>query len=168
MNIVLIGYRGTGKSSVAAVLAERLGWPRVSTDAEIVARAKQPIPEIVNAFGWEHFRDLESAVCRDIAGQDSVIIDTGGGIILRAQNVQALKSNGRLFWLTAEVPTIEARIGGDTQRPALTSAKSFLEEIAEVLEERRPQYLAAADHVIPTDRRSVIQVAEAILDLAPP
>ena len=165
MNIVLIGYRGTGKSSVATVLASRLRWERVSTDAEIMSRAKRSIPEIVQAFGWEYFRDLESDVCRDVGGKDSLIIDTGGGAILRPQNVQALKVNGRLFWLTAEIPTIEARIGGDTQRPSLTGSKSFIEEIAEVLEERRPKYRAAADHVVPTDNRSVTQVADTILAL---
>jgi shikimate kinase len=165
MNIVLIGYRGTGKSSVATMLASRLRWERVSTDAEIVTRAKQSIPEIVTAFGWEYFRDLESDVCRDVGGKDSLIIDTGGGAILRPQNVQALKANGRLFWLTAEIPTIEARIGGDTQRPSLTGSKSFIEEIADVLEERRPKYRSAADHVIPTDGQSVTQVADTILAL---
>ena len=165
MNIVLIGYRGTGKSSVATVLASRLRWKRVSTDAEIVTRAKQAIPEVVKAFGWEYFRDLESAVCRDIGGKDHLIIDTGGGAILRPENVQVLKANGRLFWLTAEIPTIEARIGDDTQRPSLTGSKSFLEEIAEVLEERRPKYRAAADYVIPTDNQSVTQVADTILAL---
>jgi shikimate kinase len=165
MNIVLIGYRGTGKSSVAALLASRLRWERISTDAEIVTRVKQSIPEIVKAFGWEYFRDRESEVCRDVGGKDSLIIDTGGGAILRPQNVQALKANGRLFWLTAEIPTIEARIGGDTQRPSLTGSKSFLEEIAQVLEERRPMYRAAADHVLPTDNQSVAQVADAILAL---
>jgi len=162
MNIVLIGYRGTGKSSVATVLASRLKWERVSTDAEIIARAKQAIPDIVQAFGWEYFRDLESEVCRGVGGKDHLIIDTGGGAILRPQNVETLKANGRLFWLTAELSTIEARIGGDTQRPSLTGTKSFIEEIAEVLEERRPKYRAAADHVIATDHRSVAQVADAI------
>jgi shikimate kinase len=162
MNIVLIGYRGTGKSSVASVLASRLGWQRISTDAEIVTRAKQSIPEIVKSFGWEHFRNLESEVCREAGGKDHLIIDTGGGVILRPQNVEALKANGHLFWLTAEISTIEARIGGDTQRPSLTGTKSFIEEIADVLEERRPKYRAAADHVIPTDRQSVAQVADAI------
>jgi len=162
MNIVLIGYRGTGKSSVATVLANRLGWERVSTDAEIVARAKQSIPEIVQAFGWEYFRDLETEICREIGGKDRLIIDTGGGAILRPQNVEALKANGRLFWLTAEISTIEARIGGDTQRPSLTGSKSFIEEIADVLEERSPKYRAAADHVIPTDRHSVAHVADTI------
>lgn len=165
MNIVLIGYRGTGKSSVATILAGRLRWDCVSTDAEIVARAKQSIPEIVKAHGWEYFRDLESDVCRDLGGKDSLIIDTGGGAILRPQNVQALKANGRLFWLTAEISTIEARIGGDTQRPSLTGFKSFIEEIAEVLEERRPKYCSAADHAIPTDNRSVTHVVDTILAL---
>lgn len=162
MNIVLIGYRGTGKSSVASILASRLGWKRVSTDAEIVARAKHSIPEIVQAFGWEYFRDLESEVCREVGGQDRLVIDTGGGAILRPQNVEALKANGRLFWLTAEISTIEARIGGDTQRPSLTGSKSFIDEIADVLKERRPTYRAAADHIIPTDQQSVTDIADTI------
>jgi shikimate kinase len=162
MNIVLIGYRGAGKSSVASVLAGRLGWQCVSTDAEIVTRAKQSIPEIVKSSGWEHFRNLESDVCREVGAKDHLIIDTGGGAILRSENIEALKANGRLFWLTAEIPTIEARIGGDTQRPSLTGTKSFIEEIADVLEERRPKYRAAADYVIPTDRQSVAQVVDAI------
>lgn len=165
MNIVLIGYRGTGKSSVATMLAGRLQWERVSTDAEIMARAKQSIPDIVQTSGWDYFRDLESEICRDVGSKDRLIIDTGGGAILRPQNVEALKTNGRLFWLTAEIPTIRARIGGDAQRPSLTGTKSFIEEIAEVLEERRPKYQAAADHVIPTDNQSVLQVADTILAL---
>jgi shikimate kinase len=165
MNIVLIGYRGTGKSSVATMLAGRLQWERVSTDAEIIARAKQSIPDIVQTSGWDYFRDLESEICRDVGSKDRLIIDTGGGAILRPQNVEALKANGRLFWLTAEIPTIRARIGGDAQRPSLTGTKSFIEEIAEVLEERRPKYQAAAHHVIPTDNQSVVQVADTILAL---
>jgi shikimate kinase len=165
MNIVLIGYRGTGKSTVAAILADRLKWKRVSTDAEIISRAKQSIPDVVKAFGWDYFRNLESDVCRDVAGGDHLVIDTGGGAILRPHNVDALKANGRLFWLTAEVPTIAQRIGGDAQRPSLTGTKSFVDEIAEVLEERRPRYEAAAHHVIPTDHATVTQIADRILAL---
>src|SRR5437764_3449291 len=99
MNLVLIGYRGTGKSTVGKILAERLGRELVSTDAEIVRRARLPIPDIVRQFGWNHFRDLESEVCRDLAGKDELIIDTGGGVILRQQNVDSLKTNGVLVWL---------------------------------------------------------------------
>lgn len=163
MNIVLIGYRGTGKSTVGKVVAARLGRRLVSTDAQVVKRAGQTIPEIVAKHGWEHFRDLESEVCRELADQKGLVIDTGGGAILRPQNVDALKTTGTLVWLTASVPTIAARIGGDTQRPSLTGAKSFIEEIEEVLHERTPTYQAAANHVIVTDNRSIAQIADDIL-----
>ncbi|HRC45434.1 MAG TPA: shikimate kinase, partial [Nitrospira sp.] len=101
MNLVLIGYRGTGKSTVGKMLARKLGRTVVSTDAEIVKRAQLSVPEIVKQFGWEHFRDLESAVCRDFAARDQLIIDTGGGAILRPENVEALRRTGPLVWLTA-------------------------------------------------------------------
>ena len=134
MNIVLIGYRGAGKSAVGRVLAHRLRRELVSTDAEVVKRAGRPIPDIVEHQGWEHFRDLESLVCRDLAGRDNLIIDTGGGAILRPQNVEVLKQNGRFWWLTAGVDTLAGRIKHDSQRPSLTGSRSFVEEIAEVLQ----------------------------------
>jgi shikimate kinase len=165
MNIVLIGYRGTGKSTVGKLLARRLGYELVSTDAEIVKRAKQSIPEIVAQHGWEYFRDVESDVCRDLAERDQLVIDTGGGAILRPQNVEVLKRNGKLIWLTATVETITARIGGDTQRPSLTGTKSFVDEIRDVLRDRAPKYQAAADHVVQTDGRSIQHLVEAILAL---
>ncbi|MGQ0665977.1 MAG: shikimate kinase, partial [Nitrospiraceae bacterium] len=136
MNVVLIGYRGTGKSTVGRIVAARLGRSVVSTDAEIVRIAGQTIPEIVAQQGWDYFRDLESQVCRELAGRDGLVIDAGGGAILRAQNVEALKRTGIFFWLTASVDTIARRIGRDTQRPSLTGTKSFVEEIQEVLRER--------------------------------
>lgn len=165
MNIVLIGYRGTGKSTVGKLLARRLEHELVSTDAEIVKRAKQSIPEIVAQHGWEYFRDVESDVCRDLAERDQLVIDTGGGAILRPQNVEVLKRNGKLIWLTATVETITGRIGGDTQRPSLTGTKSFVDEIREVLRDRAPKYQVAADHVVQTDGRSIQQLVEAILAL---
>ena len=162
MNIVLIGYRGTGKSTVAMLLAARLGRELVSTDAEIVKRAERTIPEIVAQEGWEYFRDLESDICKELAVRDQLVIDTGGGVILRAQNVEALKKTGTVFWLTASVETIAKRIGGDNQRPSLTGTKSFVDEIRDVLRERTPKYQAAADHVVMTDNRSIIQLVEAL------
>ncbi len=165
MNIVLIGYRGTGKSTVGRLLAARLGRELVSTDAEIVKRAQRTIPEIVAREGWEYFRDLESDICRELAGRDQLVIDTGGGAILRAQNVEALKKNGTVFWLTASVETIAKRIGGDNQRPSLTGTKSFVDEIQDVLRERTSKYQAAADHVIATDDRSINQLVETLLTL---
>ena len=165
MNIVLIGYRGTGKSTVGRLLAARLGRELVSTDAEIVKRAHRTIPEIITQEGWEYFRDLESDICRELASRDQLVIDTGGGAILRAQNVEALKKNSTMFWLTASVETIAKRIGGDNQRPSLTGTKSFVDEIQGVLRERTPKYQAAADYVIATDDQSINQLVETLLTL---
>ena len=166
MNLVLIGYRGTGKSTVAELLATRLGWKAVSTDAQIVEKAQMKIPDIVASHGWEHFRDLETQVCLTLKDQDRLVVDTGGGIILRPDNMEALKPNGLVFWLTAEVSTMTRRISEDTQRPALTAGKTFLEEIQEVLTERTPKYQAAADHVIATDDLSPEEIASHILTIA--
>jgi shikimate kinase len=165
MNIVLIGYRGAGKSAVGRRLVAQLGRTLVSTDAEVVKRAHRTIPEIVAKEGWEYFRDLESDICRELANRDQLVIDTGGGAILRPQNVEALKKNGTVFWLEASVETITKRIGRDTQRPSLTGTKSFVDEIQDVLRERTPKYQAAADHVIATDDRSIDQLVEAVLTL---
>jgi shikimate kinase len=137
----------------------------VSTDAEIVKRAHRSIPEIVAQNGWEYFRDLESDICRELADRDQLVIDTGGGAILRTQNVEALKKNGTVFWLEASVETITKRIGGNMQRPSLTGTKSFVDEIQDVLQERTPKYQAAADHVIRTDDQPIDQLVETLLTL---
>lgn len=163
MNVVLIGYRGTGKSSVGRIVASRLDRALLSTDAEVVRLAGQTIPAIVEQHGWEYFRDLESKVCQELAGRNGLIIDTGGGAILRSQNVDVLKHTGKLFWLTASVETIARRIGSDTQRPSLTGTKSFIDEIHDVLQDRLPKYQAAADYTIETEGRSPSQVADEIL-----
>ena len=163
MNLVLIGYRGTGKSTVAKILATRLGWQAVSTDARIVEQTQQTIPDIVAQYGWDHFRDLETETCSALKERDHLVIDTGGGIILRTKNLDALKLNGLVFWLTATVSTITRRISQDTQRPSLTGGKTFIEEIQDVLTERTPKYQAAADHVIATDHASPEDIASQIM-----
>ena len=165
MNLILIGYRGTGKSAVANLLAGRLGMETVGMDSEIIRRAGMPVPEIVEKYGWPGFRDRESELARDLAGRDGLVIDTGGGIIERPENIEALKKNGRIFWLKASVETIVSRIGGDDQRPALTEGKSFTEEVAEVLERRTPLYQGAADFEIDTDSLHPEQVVDRIIEL---
>lgn len=165
MNIVLIGYRGTGKSVVAEILARRLQKHCVGMDANIVQRAGMPVPEIVEKYGWPKFRDMESQEAQALGVQDNLVIDTGGGVIERPENIQALKINGLLFWLKASVDTIVARIQDDTQRPALVEGKTFTEEVAEVLEQRFAKYQSAADHEIDTDHLSPAQVAEEILGI---
>ncbi len=165
MNIVLIGYRGTGKSVVGGLLAERLRMPCIGMDAEIVKKAGMSIPKIVDKFGWPEFRDMESETARELAGLDNIIIDTGGGIIERPENVEALKTNSCIFWLKASVDAIVARIHGGSQRPALTSGKTFTEEVAEVLEQRIPKYKSAAQYAIETDDLTPEQVTDRIIKI---
>jgi len=165
MNIVLIGYRGTGKSAVSSRLAELTGMRRVSTDEDIVRRSGCPIRAYVEAHGWQAFRDLEAEAIADLAREDRLVLDTGGGVVLREANVDALRDHGVLFWLRAGVSTIRDRIASDTERPSLTGQRSFLEEVAEVLAEREPKYASASHYVIDTDSRTVEAIADEILGL---
>ncbi len=162
MNLVLIGYRGTSKTIVGRQLAERLGMTYIGMDDEIVRRAGKSVPEIVEESGWEAFRDLESEVVSDGAARDGCILDTGGGAILRDENVANLRRTGVVFWLQASVPDIVGRIGGDDQRPSLTGTKSFTEEVEEVLAERTPKYAAAADEAVNTSALSIEERVEHI------
>ncbi len=163
MNLVLIGYRGTGKSTIAHHAAAHLGWRVVSTDARIVEQAGRSIPDIVARDGWDHFRGLETAVCVALKAQDRMVIDTGGGIILRPDNIAALKPNGLVCWMTATVDTITRRIADDTRRPPLTAGKTFVEEIQEVLTDRIPKYREAADYIVATDDRLPEEIAVEIV-----
>jgi len=163
MNLVLIGYRGTGKSTVARILSQKLGMAAVSLDEEIVREAGMPVPEIVEKRGWTWFRDLESEIAQRFGDRDDLVLDAGGGVILRPENTRNLRRNGALFWLKASVPVIVDRIQESTERPPLTEGKSFLEEVAEVLSERTPLYRAAADREVDTDARTPAAVADEII-----
>jgi shikimate kinase len=165
MKIVLIGYRGTGKSVVGQLLATRLGMPCIGMDARIVEKAGTSIPEIVSKYGWQGFRDLESEEARELARRDGVIVDTGGGVIERAENIEALEKNSLIIWLKASVDTIVSRIQGGTERPALISGKTFTEEVAEVLERRMPKYKAAAHYEVDTDELTAEQVADRVIEI---
>lgn len=165
MKIVLIGYRGTGKSVVGALVASRLRMPVISMDARIVEKAGMSIPEIVEKHGWPAFRDMESAVAREVGALDNVIIDTGGGVIERPENIDALRDNACIIWLKASVDTIVSRIRGGANRPSLTGGRSFTDEVAEVLARRNPLYAAAAQHQIDTDSLTTRQVAERIIKM---
>lgn len=162
MILVLIGYRGTGKTLVGELLAERLQMPYLGMDEELVKRAGMPIKEIVDRYGWPKFRDMESELVRELSGRDNIIVDTGGGVIERAENVDAFKKNACVFWLKASVATIVSRIQSCTERPALTAGKTFTEEVAEVLEQRAPKYKNAASYEIDTDGLTPDQIADRI------
>ncbi len=165
MNIVLIGYRGTGKSEVGEIVADQLKMDCVGMDAEIVHRSDMSIPEIVEKFGWTRFRDMESEVAADLSARDHLIIDTGGGVIERPENILALQKNAVIFWLKASVDVIVSRIENGTQRPALIDGKTFTEEVAEVLAQRISKYEKTAQYIIDTDRLTPEQVAGQIIEI---
>ncbi len=165
MNIVLIGYRGAGKSEVAKLLAKSLKMKSLGVDNEIVKKAGLSIPEIVEKYGWGRFRDMESEVTLQLSQLDNIILDTGGGVIERSENVETLRKNALIFWLQASVDTIVARIESGTERPALTEGKSFTEEVTEVLAQRSPKYAEAAHYKISTDDKDPAQVVAEIVEI---
>jgi shikimate kinase len=165
--LVLIGYRGTGKSTVGRILADRLGRAFLDCDREIEASSGRPIGAIFAESGEPAFRDWEERIIRELTAADTgAVLATGGGAVLRQANRARLRHFGFVAWLTADPAELARRLQADarglTGRPALTSAGT-LDEIAQVLAARSPIYAELADAVIPTDGREPVEVAEAIL-----
>lgn len=163
MQTNLIGYRATGKTTIARLLAEHFGWQWIDTDAEIERRANKTIQEIFVESGEEAFRDLETAVLRDLCPLEQCFLSLGGGAILRSENRDALAA-GHTIWLQASPSVIHERIQSDSQsaRPNLTP-QGGLAEIVEVLATRTPIYKQCADTIIDTDGLSPREVVERIV-----
>lgn len=166
MNVYLIGYRGTGKTTVARLLAERLGAAAVDADEWLEAAAGCSIRDLFAAGGEPLFRDHEAAAVRALTARDGLVVSWGGGVILRSENRVALR-NGRTVWLRATPATLWQRIACDPttgeRRPNLT-ATGGLDEIEQVLAIRTPLYAEAADWEIDTDRAPPGAIAAAIAD----
>jgi len=167
MNIVLIGYRATGKSTVARLLAQRLGWQWVDLDVEIERQAGKSIAQIFAEDGEPVFRDWESRVVSEFCGRSGWVIAAGGGAPLRAENRKVMRANGRVVWLTASPETIHRRMTTDpttgARRPNLTS-QGGIAEIIELLSKREPIYRETADWVVDTEGKSPDAVVQEILD----
>jgi shikimate kinase len=166
-NLILVGYRGTGKSSVARELARLLNLSVISLDEELVRRNACSINELVSRNGWEHFRDQEQSLVAEITSQSGNIIDCGGGVVERPHNIQRLRAAGTVFWLAAETSTIVRRIAGGKDRPALTEGQSFTDEVEAVLTRRHPLYCQLAHVRIDTNVDSPSLVARRIAALWP-
>jgi shikimate kinase len=162
-NIVLIGMRGSGKTTVGAILAGRLHRELIPMDALIVYELGMTVPEIVAKHGWPRFREVEAQVARKVARLKGTINATGGGVVLDPDNVRALRETGIVFWLDVSVDRTLGRIGEDPNRPSLTGRGSRREDLQATFAEREPLYRAAAHHVIATDGRTQEQVADEIV-----
>ncbi|MBI2824323.1 MAG: shikimate kinase [Planctomycetia bacterium] len=165
MSLVLIGYRGTGKTTVARLLALELGWDWVDADVEVELRAGRSIAALFAEAGERAFRDLETAVLRELVTRERAVIAAGGGAVLRAENRELLAQCGGVVWLTAKVDTIVARLSTDAttaaRRPNLTSAGGRA-EIERLLAEREPLYRACVTLEVATDDRTPVAVAAEI------
>jgi len=165
MNIVLIGYRGSGKTTVGSRLAARLQMKFVDTD-DLIESKEGHISDIVKSKGWDYFRRLEKSVIEEISKGSNLIIAPGGGAVLDTDNVNALKRDGLVIWLKADQQTLLKRIqkdqGSSTRRPTLTG-KGTLEEIEETISERGPFYEKASEIQIDTSAMDVEAVVEDIL-----
>jgi shikimate kinase len=163
--IFLVGLRGSGKTTVARLLAERLGWQWADADALLEARHGRSIRQIFAEEGEAGFRDKEAALLEELCGLRRHVIATGGGVVLRPENRQRLRAAGFVVWLTADAATLWDRLHRDPttakRRPDLTVGG--LAEVEETLRLRQPLYEAVADLTVDTAGRSPAQVMEAIL-----
>jgi len=171
MSIVLIGYRGCGKTSIGRKLADRLWQPFVDTDDLVTKKAGKSIKDIFEQDGEERFRQLEAEVIKEAAKLQEHVIALGGGGATRQENVKALRDAGhKLIYLRCEPAELFRRIQMDpntgTSRPALTKQGGGIEEIRAVMAEREPAYRAAAQAELDVTHLSVDEALVYVTRLA--
>lgn len=166
MNLFLIGYRCSGKTTVGKAIAESLDWDFVDADTMLTTACGKSIKEIIDTEGWDSFRRMERTTLEQICAKQRQVVATGGGVVLDAANIEAMKSSGQVIWLNASANTIRSRMQADTRtkhlRPALTQ-KGALAEIDDLLAERRPYYERARDFFVRTDKMSIDDIVQKII-----
>ena len=162
-NLFIIGYMGTGKSTVAKFLSEKHGWDLLEMDEMIVQQEGMSIADIFETHGEEHFRDIESNLIKDICLQENKVVSCGGGVVLRSQNVDAMKKSGIIVLLSASPETILERVKGDTNRPLLQGNKT-IEYLREMMEKRREKYENAADIMVRTDGKEIVEICNELIE----
>ena len=167
MVITLIGYRGSGKSTVAKPLAERLGWDWVDADAELERRAGRTIREIFATDGESEFRRLERNLLVELFGRDRIALAAGGGAVLNRDTRSDMQHAGPVVWLTAPVDVLERRINADSttaeRRPGLT-AEGGRAEIEQLIAQREPFYRECASLTIAAHTDDPGRIADRIVD----
>lgn len=163
-NIALIGFMGTGKTAVGKVLAEKLGRKFVELDSLIEQKAGKSIPDIFQQDGEADFRELEIEVTKEVSKDKNLVIACGGGIVLNKINIDRLRQQSRIVYLTASLGVILKRVSGEAgERPLLKAASRAL-NIRELLGFRKPFYEGAADIIINTSKLDINSVAEQIIN----
>ena len=162
-NIVLTGFMGTGKTTIGKELSKMLHMRLVDVDAEIEKAQTMTISDIFAMHGEQHFRDIETAMIEKLSREKDVIISTGGGAVLRDENMKALKENGIVFCLNASTETILERTGRSENRPLL-KVDNPKKRISEMLSFRRPFY-EKAGIMIETDGKTPLEIVQEIMEI---
>lgn len=161
-NVFLIGFMGSGKSTIASYLAENYGMEIIDMDQLIVEREGMAIPDIFAQKGELYFRDAETNLLIQMQGEQNKVVSCGGGVVLREKNIQAMKKSGQVVLLNAKPETILERVKDDDNRPLLRGNKN-VQFIRDMMEKRQPKYEAAADLVIHTDGKSADEICKEII-----
>ena len=164
MNIVLCGMMGSGKTTVGIRISELTGMRWYDTDDLIVDKYGR-IADIFEYYGEERFRKLETETVHRIAGEDNCVISTGGGLVLKPENNEMLKRNGKIFFLRASFETLLARVRADETRPLLKDTGKTAAKLGELLAWRTPVYEHVADYIVDTDARTAEDVASDVLKI---
>ena len=162
-NIVLIGFMGTGKSTISAYLSEQFGMEAIDMDQVISEREGMPISRIFEIHGEEYFRNAETNLLKELQTKKNVVISCGGGTPLREENVVEMKKNGKVVLLTAKPETIFNRVKDNHDRPLIENNKS-VDFIEELMLKRKDKYIAAADVIIETDNKEKQQICHELID----
>jgi shikimate kinase len=166
MNIVLIGYRCSGKTSVGKILAKELGRFFWDTDKIIENGMESSISGYVSEYGWDRFREMEKQVVKEVIKNDNLVVATGGGIVMDLGNVRKLKENGWVVWLNADEQVIRERMEKAQKAgkiwPSLTETNA-LDEIENLVKIRNPYYERTADFIVDTSTYSLQQVSDLIV-----
>ena len=163
-NIFLIGFMGCGKSTIARQLAKKLSADIVEMDETIEAETGMSINEIFEVYGETYFRDLESQLIERITLSGGAIVSCGGGAILRQENVDTMRKNGQIIYLSATPKTIYERIRFSTNRPLLNGNMN-VEYITSLMEKRLPLYKSAADKTIFVDMKNIEEITKEIISI---
>ncbi len=144
MNIILSGFMGSGKTTLAVLLAKKLKMQYIDIDEYIQGKCGMSVSQIFELYNEAKFREIEADACKEVAKLDNCVIATGGGTILNADNVNALKKSGKIVFLDVTVDTVMRRLGNDNSRPLLNRSDKE-DAVTELLEGRLPIYQSAAD-----------------------
>ncbi|MFH1241344.1 MAG: shikimate kinase [Pseudomonadota bacterium] len=170
MNIVLIGYRCSGKTEVGKILSRELGRDFADTDTLVEDHAGCSIEAIISTRGWDRFRDIEKRVVQEVSRRENLVIATGGGVVMDKENVKSLKENGWIVWLDGNPEVLRERTEKERRlgkiRPSLTGADPLM-EINQVLNVRAPLYEQAAALMVDTTNLKLEEVASSIMKALP-